>query len=211
VRPALVTLLLAVAVGAAVLGAGWLAQSAVLPAPARADMIAAAASTWLSRYRLVVSRFRIGSSGPVQATCLQGWFAEPDGTLAPGTLLRFGRTSILASDGRTTQVPRAPRAARSRLLVVRLALAGCPRFLARRVVALIQSGPRPPIERTVLSGRPVIALRIGTRGLRLRLYLQPLTYRPIAVSASDGGLMGVSEIRLTRLTPTLLRKVGLHP
>jgi hypothetical protein len=211
VRPALVTVLVAVAFGSAVLGAGWVAQSAALPAAARTDLIAAAASTWFSRYRLVVSRFRIGSGRPVRATCLQGWFAAPDGTRAPGTLLRFGRTSILAVDGRTTQSPWAPHTARSGLGTVRLALAGCPRILARRIAALIQSGPRLAVERTVLSGRPVLALRLPSPELRLRVYLAPLTYRPIAVSTSDDGLTGVSRIHLTRLTPALLHAVGLHP
>lgn len=209
-RPALVTLLVALAVGAAVLGTGWAVQSAALPAAARADVIAAAASTWFSRYRLVVSRFRIGSSRPVRATCLRGWFPAPDGKLAPGTLLRFGRTSILASDGRVTRAPRARRTPRSRLAAVRLALAGCPRFFARRIAALIQSGPRLVVERTVLTGRPVLALRIPSHRLRLRLYLTPLTYRPVAVSARAGRLAGVSRIQLTRLTPTLLRAAGPH-
>jgi hypothetical protein len=210
VRPALVTLLVAGVVGSAVLGAGFVAQSAALPAAARADVIAAAASTWFSRYRLVVSRFRIGGNPPVRATCLQGWFPARDGTRAPGTLLRFGRTSILVSARRTTQAPPAPRTAHSALDAVRFALAGCPRTFARRIAALIQSGPPPAVERTVLSGRPVLALRMPSRGLRIRLYLTPLTYRPIAVSAGDDGITGTSRIHLTGLTPTLLREVGLH-
>jgi hypothetical protein len=180
---------------------------------APADVIAAAASTWFSRYRLVVSRFTIGSGRPIQATCLQGWFPTPGGPREPGTLLRFGRTSILVSDGRTTQAPRAPQAPRTERLglVARLALAGCPRILGQRVAARIQSAPPLAVEHAVLAGRPVLALRLPTRGLQISLYLTALTYRPIAVTARESELVGVSRIRLMPLTPTLLRAAGLHP
>jgi hypothetical protein len=208
-RSTVVTALVASAVVAIVLGVGWLVQSASLPAPARADVIAADAATWLSRYRLVESTLKIGSDPSSHETCLAGWFPAPGDGLAPGLVLRFGRSRIVEVRGRTTQVPAAGALARPRVTVLRVALAGCPRFLARRIAGRIDSGAKLRIERATVAGRPALALPISFRGLRLRIYLTPLTYRPIAVSANADGLVGESRIHLTTLTPSLLQAVGL--
>ena len=209
-RSKVVTVLVAGAVAAIVLGLGWLVQSAFLPAPARADVIAADASTWLSRYRLTESTLKIGNYPSSHATCVEGWFPAPGGGIAPGTVLRFDRSRIVEIRGRTTQVPAAGALTRPRVTVLRVALAGCPRILARRIAGRIDSGAKLRIERASVADRPALALPISLHGLQLRVYLTPLTHRPIAVSADADGLVGESRIRLTTLTPSLLRAVGLN-
>ena len=72
--PGWVTLGVAGALVAAVLGAGLLVQKAALPSPSPATLAAVRAATWLQRYRLVDSTFSIGGGRTVRGQCLQDWF-----------------------------------------------------------------------------------------------------------------------------------------
>jgi hypothetical protein len=200
-----VTLLAAAAVGAAVLGVGWTVQAAALPAPERADLIAARTASWLSRYRFVESAFSVGGGPAVHAQCMQGWFSAGRRGLQPGSVLHFGRSAaVVALEGRTLEVLGMAHRERPRLAVVQLELAGCPRLLARTIAAALQSPPGIRIERATVAERPAIAFTVTVKRGRLEVYVTPRTYRPIALSLTAGRFTGRSRIRLTRLTPALL-------
>ncbi|HWX09016.1 MAG TPA: hypothetical protein VNY33_03470, partial [Gaiellaceae bacterium] len=85
-RSALVTLLVAAAIGAAVFGVSWTVQAAALPAPERADLIAAHADSWLARYRFVESSFAVNGAPAIHGGCLQGWFPLSQGRSDTGTV-----------------------------------------------------------------------------------------------------------------------------
>ena len=198
------TLLTAAAVAAAVLGVGWTLQAAALPAPERADLVVARAAAWVSRYRFVESAFAIRGGPASRAQCLQGWFSTGGRRSQRGAKLHFGRhATVLALEGRTLEVLGVANGERLRLAVVQLELAGCPRLLSHTIATALQSsGVR--IERATVGDRPAIAFGVALRRGRLEVYVTPRTYRPIALSLTEGRFSGHSRIRLTHLTPALL-------
>jgi hypothetical protein len=209
VRSALVTLLVAAAVGAAVLGAGWTVQAAALPAPDRADLIVARAAAWLSGYRFVESVFAVGGHRAVRGRCLQSWIPAGRAGAQPGTVLHFGRTgTIVAPDGGTVQVLGVVHGEPSSLVAAQLELAGCPRRLGHLIEAYTQSLPDVRIKRITVADRPAIGFGLPLERGRMEIYVTPRTYRPIALSLTAGRYTGHSLLRLTQLTPALLRTFG---
>jgi hypothetical protein len=206
VRSALVTLLVAAAVGAAVLGAGWTVQAAVLPAPDRADLIVARAAKWLSGYRFVESVFAVGGHRAVRARCLQTWVPAKRGGSRRGTVLHFGRTgTIVAPEGGALQVLGVAHGEPWPLAAAQLELAGCPRLLSHVIEAYTQSLPDIRVKRITVADRPAIGFGLPLESGRMEIYVTPRTYRPIALSLTAGRHSGHSLIRLTQLTPALLR------
>ncbi|HVA30793.1 MAG TPA: hypothetical protein VMU58_05955 [Gaiellaceae bacterium] len=204
-RSALLTLLVAAAVGAAVLGAGWAVQAAALPAPERADLVAAHAASWLSRYRFVVSAFAVGGEPAVHAQCLQGWFSPDGRAKRPGMVLHFGRhAAVVALAGRPLDVLAVPGGEHARLAAVQLALAGCPHLVSREIVAALDSQRGIRSERATVADHPAIALDVPVEHGRMQVYVTPRTYRPIAISLDLSRFSGRGRIRLTPLTPALL-------
>jgi len=180
-------------------------QAAALPAPERADLIAARAASWLSRYRFVESAFAVGGSPAVRAQCMQGWFSAGRRAAQSGTVLHFGRhATVVALEGNTVEVLGVAQGERPRLAVVQLELAGCPRLLARAIATALQSPPRIRIERATVADRAAIAFDVPLKHGRMEIYVTPRAYRPIALSLTAGRFTGRSRIRLTRLTPALL-------
>jgi hypothetical protein len=205
VRSALVTLLVAAAVAVSVLASGWAAQVAALPTPERADLIAAHAASWLSRYRFVESAFSVGGAPASHAQCLEGWFPAGRRGTEHGMLLHFGRdATVVALEGHRLEELGVPGGERPQLAVVQLELAGCPRLLARRIAAALNSRPGVRIERASVADRPAIAIRVPVKRGRMVVWVTPRTYRPIALSLTLSRFTGHSRIHLTRLTPALL-------
>jgi len=199
-----VTLLVATAVGATVLAAGWTVQAAALPAPERADLIAAHTASWFARYRFVESAYSIAGAPAVRAQCLQGWFAAGRRGSRPGTVLHFGRqATIIALSGRRLEVLGVPHGERPRLAMVQLLLSGCPRLLATSVAAALNTGHGARIERADVAGHPAIAFSVPLSFGSMLVYVTPRTYRPIALSLESPRFNGHSRIRLTRFTPAL--------
>jgi hypothetical protein len=206
VRSGLVTLLVAAAVGAAVLGAAWAVQAAALPAPDRADLIVARAAQWLSRYRFVESVFAVGGRRAVRARCLQSWVPATRGRTQRGAVLHFGRTgTIVAPEGGARRVLGVAHGEASPLAVAQLELAGCPRLLSHVIEAYTQSLPDIRIRRSTVAGRPAIGFGLPLERGRMEIYVTPRTYRPIALSLAAGRYSGHSLIHLMQLTPVLLR------
>jgi hypothetical protein len=209
VRSALVTVLVAAAVGAAVLGAGWTVQAAALPAPDRADLIAARAAAWLSGYRFVESVFAVGGRRAVRARCLESWVPATGGGLQRGTVLHFGRTgTIVLPEQGVLQVLGIAHREPSALTVAQLELAGCPRRLSHMLEVYTQSIPDLHIKRVTVADRPAIGFALPLGSGRMEIYVTPRTYRPIALALTAGPYTGHSLIRLTQLTPALLRTFG---
>jgi hypothetical protein len=209
VRSALVTLLVAAAVGAVVLGAGWAVQAAVLPAPDRADLIVARAALWLSRYRFVESVFAVGGRRAVRAQCLERWIPAKHGSARRGAVLHFGRTgTIVAPEGGARQVLGVARGEPPQLAVAQLELSGCARPLSQMIEAYTQSLPDIRIRRVTVADRPAIGFGLPLERGRMEIYVTPRTYRPIALSLAAGRYSGHSLIRLMQVTPLLLRRFG---
>jgi hypothetical protein len=208
-----VTLLVAAAVGAAVLGTGWTVQAASLPAPERGELVVARASTWLSRYRLVDSEFAVDGRPAVRAQCLEGWF--PPGRTAGarrGTILHFGRHgTIVALEGRKLAVLGVARPEAPRLALAQLELGGCSRLLSHAIETDLQSLRRVRIERATVDDRPAVRFVVPLKLGRILVYVTPRTYRPIALSITLGTLHGRSLLRLTRATPALLTRFAARP
>jgi hypothetical protein len=213
VRSALVTLLVAAAVGAAALGTGWTVQAASLPAPERGALVVARASTWLSRYRLVDSEFAVGGRPPVHAQCLEGWF--PPGRTAGarrGTMLHFGRHGTVAAlEGRKLAVLGMARPEAPQLALAQLELGGCSRLLSHAIETDLQSLRRIRVERATVADRPALRFVVPLKLGRIVMYVTPRTYRPIALSLTLGALHGRSLLRLTRATPALLATFAERP
>jgi hypothetical protein len=211
VRSAIVTLLVATAVGAAVLGASWTVQAAALPAPDRADLIVARAGAWLSGYRFVESVFAVGGHRAVRARCLQTWVPATGGGVQSGTVLHFGRTgTIVVPKAGLLEVLGVAHGETSSLAVAQLELAGCPSRLGHMIEAYGQSLPDVDIKRVTVADRPAIGFGLPLDGGgRMEIYVTPRAYRPIALSLTAGRrYSGRSLIRLTQLTPALLRTFG---
>ena len=211
-RSAVVTLLVACAVGLATFAGGWAVQAASLPPPERSDRVAAHAVAWLLRFRLVESSFRIDGGRVVHGRCLDGWFPSRGGGADRGTLLRLDDgVSIVSVPPHSLDVDGAPGGEPRGLPLAQLELAGCPRVLAPLLGGLVQSGRRVRVTRAFAAGRPALAVRIPTTRTRIVLYLTPKTDRPIAVSVTTGRDSGRGRLRLTRLTPALLHLIEGRP
>lgn len=198
-----VTVAVAAAMVAGVIGAGVLVQRVALSEPSSAREAALRASIWLQRYRLVDSVFRIGSGRPVHGRCLQTWFVR-HGRSRRATALRlddgYALNAVLphtleSSGGTAGEQALSP--------LVLLELGGCPRLLAQRLATLAQR-----LEGvTVTRGARRSALRFDLKGTRLTLHLDRKTYRPLAIDVVTPTVRGTSQIRFVRLTPALLRRV----
>jgi hypothetical protein len=198
-----VTLAVAAATVASLIGAGVLVQRVALPEPSPARKVALRAAIWLLRYRLVDSVFQIGSAHPVHGHCLQTWVIR-DGQSHRATALRLNDGYMLNAIQRHTLESSGATANEQALSpLVLLELGGCPRLLAARLATLAQG-----LERvTVTSGAHQSAVRFNLKSTRLTLYLDPRTYRPLALDVVTHTIRGSSKIRFVRLTPELLKRV----
>jgi hypothetical protein len=187
---ALVAVAVTCAACAALLGAGLGVQHVALREPAPESRVALKAAQWLQRYRLVESSVRLNGVPALRGRCVQTWFDGRRGVLLRLSdgfqLLAVPPHTLRARDGRHGEQQLSP--------LVLLELGGCPRMLGHRLATLAQQ--RRGLE---LSGNE---LRLGLKGTRIVLALEPGTRRPIGISVVG---RGSSTIRLRPLTPAALR------
>ncbi len=187
-----VTLGVAGAVVAAVLGAGWLVQRTALPAPAPATLAAVRAATWLQRYRLVNSTFSIDGGPVVHGQCLQDWF-QTGGHRNRGAALQLDDGFVLLAVQPHTLVSKGGSAAeRSLSPLVLMELGGCPRVLARRLDTVAQQHRGV----TLANG----ALTFALKGTRVTLTLEPGTGKPLTLRVVTRDTEGTSHIRFATVT-----------
>jgi hypothetical protein len=190
--PGWVTLGVAGALVAAVLGAGWLLQRVALPSPTPAALAATRAATWFQRYRLVDSTFSIDGGPVVQGQCLQDWFPS-GGRRSRGAALQLDDGFVLLAVQPHTLVSRGGSAAeRSLSPLVLMELGGCPHVLARRLDTVAQQHRGV----TLANG----ALTFDLEATRVTLTLEPGTGQPLALRVVARGTHGVSRIRFATVT-----------
>ena len=167
----------------------------------------ARAVSWLLRYRLVDSRFRIGDGPPVRGECLQAWIPAPHHAGENrGTVLALdtGRTLVVSPESVRLLGPGPPEP--KTLPLVQLDLGGCPRMLAPRLAAILQT-KHIHVERAFAAGHPALAIQVQTKRTRLIVYVTPRTFKPFAVALDSRRYRAHSRIRLTRLTPARLERL----
>jgi hypothetical protein len=207
VRRALVTVAVACLVAGGAAAAGWGLQATVLPPPTKGARVAARTVAWLLRYRLVESRIRLDGAHPVAAQCLEDWVPAPHhggNERATELALQDGVRLVLTQEG--LRIRAGLHAEPRTLPLVQLELAGCPRILAPRLAAILQT-KHVRVERAFAAGRPALAIHVPTQRTALVLYVTPRTFKPFAVGLETRRYTGQSRIRLTRLTPALLRSL----
>ena len=192
--PGWVTLGVAAAVVAAVVGTGFLVQRTALKTPSAATLAALRAGTWLERYRLVDSTITLDGR-VVHGRCLQDW-VEVAGRRRRGAVLRLddGYVLLAVPPHTLSATGGSPQTQASSPLVL-MELAGCPRVLARRVQTLAQQR----------RGLTYVHDRLGftLKGTRVTLTLEPGTGRPLAIALVASTERGESRIRFTPVTTRL--------
>jgi len=198
--PGWVTVGVAAAVAAAVLGTGFVVQRVALRTPSPAMLAALRAATWFERYRLVDSTITLDGR-VVHGRCLQDWI-DAGGRRRRGAVLRLDDGYVLlAVPPHTLSSSGGSQHTRASSPLVLMELAGCPRVLARRMQTLVQ-------ERrglTYAHGRLGFALK----GTRVALTVERGTGRPVAVSLTASTQRGQSRIRFTRVTTRLRQLLGV--
>ena len=198
--PGWVTLGVAGAVVAVVLGGGFLVQRASLHAPSSATLAALRAGQWLERYRLVDSTISLDGR-VVHGRCLQDWFSA-GGRRRRGAVLHLDDGYVLlAVPPHTLQSSGGSETTRAASPLVLMELAGCPRVLARRVQTLAQQRRGLTLHGSQLT--------FGLKATRVTLTLAPHSGRPVGVSLVAHGTRGVSEIRFTTVTTRLRQLLGV--
>lgn len=197
--PASLTVGVAIAVAAAVLGAGLLVQGVALSEPSAATFDALRTATWLSRYRLVASTFSVDGGPTVHGECLQDWFVA-EGRRRRGAVLRLDDGLVVLAVPPHTLVVRGGTAADRALdPLVLLELGGCTRVLQRRVATLAQQ--RRGIA--VATNR----LEFSLKGTRIAMDLNADKV-PVGISVSARHARGSSRIRFERVTPAIRRRLS---
>jgi hypothetical protein len=195
--PGWVTLGVAGALVAAVLGAGVLVQKTALPSPAPATLAAVRAATWLQRYRLVESTFSIGGSPAVHGQCLQDWF-RVGARRNRGAALQLDDGFVLLAVQPHTLVSRGGSAAERALSpLVLMELGGCPRVLARRLDTLAQQRRGLTLEDN--------ELRFNLKATRVTMTVEPRSGRPVALRVVTRDTKGTSQLRFTTVTTQVRR------
>lgn len=194
-----VTLGVAGALTAAVLGAGFAVQKA-LPTPPHASQTAIRAARWFERYRLVESTFTLGDGPTVHGTCLQDWFTL-EGHRRRGAALRLDSGFVLLAVPPHTLEARGGTVVQSATPpLVLLELGGCPRVLARRLSTLAAQ------HRGLTQTGNTLAFDL--KGTRVRLTLDRRSGRPLALRVVTSAATGTSQIRFTAVTTQRRRELA---
>ena len=196
---ATVTLGVAGALTAAVLGAGYAVQKA-LPVPPSTSRTALRAATWFERYRLVESTFTLADGPTVHGTCLQDWFTV-SGHRRRGAALRLDSGFMLLAVPPHTLEARGGTVVQSATPpLVLLELGGCPRVLARRLSTLASR------HRGLTQSGNTLAFDL--KGTRVTLTLDQHSGRPLGLRVVTSASTGVSHIRFTAVTTQRRRELA---
>jgi hypothetical protein len=177
-------------VGAA--GFGLLAKELGRPSP---DQLRAAAIIGnLTTVPLAEGWIRMPSKAPIRAFCFQAWVETSQHGGSRGMLISLsnGRT-VIVQKGTMKHLagPRAPLP----VAKAELDLAGCPRSLAQHfMTGLLRHRPAHP-RHARLNGRAVLEYRFGHGRRLVRLFVSPLTLRPLLVEERYGPVRARSRVR----------------
>jgi hypothetical protein len=197
------TLAVAVVVSAAVAGAGWAAQRAILRSPTAPELAAARIEGALLRYRYVRSEIHVDDEVVRRAECLEGWEPRRPGRPAGrGARVAFADGErLIMGDRRIIRVERATHPTRLPP-VAEVQLAGCARALTNHIYSHL-SFQRTPARKATFLGRDALSLRIRTPRTRFMLYVDAATLEPFGLRLRSRGIEAWSSVRPVKLTPPL--------
>ena len=198
--PGSVTLGVAGALVAAVVGGGFALQRAALRSPPQATLVGLRAASWFERYRLVDSTITLDGR-VLHGRCLQDWFQVAGRRRRGATLHLDDGYVLLAVPPHTLEPSGGSAATRTTSPLVLMELAGCPRVLARRVQTLAQ-------QRRGLSYTGD-RLRFALKATRVTLALDPRSGKPMGVDLVARGTKGTSRLRFTPVTSDLRELLGV--
>jgi hypothetical protein len=186
-RPALV----AVVAVAALTGAGFAVQAVALPQPRDDDLLAARTLHRILLFRVVRSTQHVPGTRPLRAICLDGWFRSPRRRrVVRGAVVLLGDGRRLYNLGHGVRIgPGGARA--SELLDARFVLAGCPRFVARRLGDLLSRALPVDAQR----GASVTRLTYAFGRNRVTLAVESKSLTPAALFLRRPSLRGWSQLR----------------
>lgn len=198
--PGWVTVGVAAAVVAAVLGTGFIVQRATLSSASPATLAALRAATWFERYRLVDSTITLDGR-VMHGRCLQDWVAVA-GQRRRGSILQLddGYVLLAVPPHTLSSTGGSPRTQAVSPLVL-MELAGCPRVLARRMQTLAQQ------QRGLAYAHGLLAFTL--KGTRVTLTLEGGTGRPLAIAMNASMVRGESRLRFTPVTTRLLHRLSV--
>ena len=197
-----VTLGVAAAVVAAIVGSAFAVQRASLHSYSPSTKAALRASRWLERYRLVDSTITLDGGAVLHGRCLQDWF-HTDGRRRRGAVLHLDDGYVLLAVPPHTLQPRGGTSlTRGASPLVLMELAGCPRVLARRMQTLAQ-------QRQGLTLAEGNRLGFDLEGTKVTLLLDARTDKPVGVRLVAPGASGSSQIRFSTVTKQLRELLGV--
>jgi hypothetical protein len=189
----------AVVLAAVIGGAAFAAQALVLPRPSRALLLAVQADRWLVRHRVVRSVDQIGPGPRFRAACVETWLGPAAPQIphrGPGAVLFTSQgAQLIAVHREVLRVGAHLADDEGRSELARFELAGCPWVLGSELGAMLDARLSRDFARTRVDGQ--LALRFGLvrPKERVELFVQPNSFRPLAVHVSALHLEGWSRIR----------------
>lgn len=215
--------------GAGVVAVGcWALQASTLPSPTSADRVAARATFWLQRHRLVLDSFRVDRTDSSGA-CLRGWFSDGGGPRRRGSLFAERRSVWLVA-GLRRRISLLRGRFRPAGWAVLKATLGCSRGLQDLLIGGLRGGDLGA-ERSTVAGQAAVALRLPRLGSRwtlavrrravllhlphlqeerLTLYVAQRTARPLLAVAVLNGRQISARLSLAANTAAALSRVGLR-
>ena len=185
----------ALAIPVCTAAAGITIQAAAFGRAPEDSLVATGVLRELVRYHAMRGTETLGAR-PLSATCIQGWFRLPRRRLAHGALVLLGNGERLFDVGsgvrRLVGVSHSRRADyRDR---VRFVLAGCPRYLGDRFATDLSRGRPVEAVGRRSDGENAAAIVARSRHAELTLAVTHVTYKPIALSFSEGRFRGTTDL-----------------
>lgn len=213
-RGALVTLAVGGAAAAAFFALGFGVQRVGLRTASHSSRVGANVAALILRHRVTASTFAIDGKTE-RGVCLHHWFHSPvTGRLGRGTLLRLDGGGRVVENGGPIRLQGLPKPSYLPRLI--LLVAGCTRDLGQRV-ALAAQLDAVFLKNATLDGRRVLQVRlarihdpIGKNRFvvdRVKIWVDPTTYEPLAVWAKVGRHEGYARVHFEKMTPALLHRV----
>lgn len=205
----------AAGIAAVLATASFALQAVALPRPSDDQLIATRAVRWLTSHDAVESVRTIGGRR-VSSVCVNTWVGplSVKGKPTRGSLLIRGHTRLVDTRFASFQAGRTLREVDGPQPAVEVALAGCPRALARRIGGLLDHRVPVRAERARLGGRSVLRLTFARSSGGLALVVRTQTFAPVAVRLplrrNGWTYLSPAEPRdLARLRQRLSRRVRL--
>jgi hypothetical protein len=213
-RGALVTLAVGGAAAAAFFALGFGVQRVGLRSASHGSRVGANVAGLILRHRVMTSSFEIDGQ-PAKGLCLHHWFRRQlGGGLGLGTVLQLAGGGRVIENGGPIRFEGLERPGYLPRLI--LLVAGCTRDLGIRVAMAAQLDA-VFLEHTTLDGKPALQLRLArihdpighNRYVvdRVKVWVDPTSYEPLAVWAKIGRHEGFGRLRFEKMTPALIRRV----